>query len=271
MCLLSFYPDGVQPEADQLEIACLNNPDGFGYAIITKRGNLLIRRSMDADYLIDRLLEDRFRHRGPALFHARRGTSGTKTLSNCHPFHVGRDHRTIIAHNGVLWRPPATDPRSDTHIFAQEVMPVNFQCPDRPGVRRLLERKLGKNNKIVLLTTNRRYRRQYYIFNEALGHWTSDGAWMSNTSYQSRRASYSSSYSSNYRVRWLGKSSERSFDGGKTWVPVVKGGSKYGYCRFCREYQVVEPWTHICTVCRVCNDCGEWSRKCTCELEGVPG
>jgi glutamine amidotransferase len=100
------------PDLQDLEVGAANNPDGFGYAILTMRGNLLVRRSMDADQLLGRFAADRRKHRwGPALFHCRIGTSGTKTLQNCHPFQVGRDGRTVIAHNGVLFRPPEADRR----------------------------------------------------------------------------------------------------------------------------------------------------------------
>ena len=276
------------PDLQDLEIAAANNPDGFGYAILTVRGNLLIRRSMSADYLLERFAADRRKHRrGPALFHCRIGTSGTKTIQNCHPFQVGRDGRTVIAHNGILFRPPATSARSDTNIFAAEVMPVNYRAIDKPLIRRRLEKQIG-TNKIVLLTGNRRYRHNHYIFNERWGHWTESGVWMSNNSYRERKwkntytgAAYSSR---EVLTRQRGGKEQKSYDGGQTWYDsLTQGsrdfshfssrqqsfGSRYGYCRHCRHTQVVDPYTKICCLCRVCSDCGEWSRKCTCTLEGA--
>lgn len=273
MCLLAFYAAGVMPDPAHLEMAAENNPDGFGYAIITARNNLLIRRNMDAEQLISKFLQDRNKHRGPALWHARIGTSGTKTLGNCHPFIVGRDHRTVLAHNGVLFRPPVKESRSDTSIFASSVFPVTYRRIDAPAVRRRLERQLG-GNKVVLLTTNRKYRRAAYIFNEQLGEWEDGGAWMSNSSYRVARRKYTQV---SYSYRSKNGVSERSYDGGKTWVPdtplwggyydrAEKKGTKYGWCRWCKTQQVVDPYTHICTNCHVCGECGEWRRKCVCDL-----
>lgn len=279
MCLLCFYPRDVDPDFDDLEIGAANNPDGFGYAILTKKRNLLVRRSMDPDYLLLRFMQDRGKHHGPALFHARRGTSGTKTLFNCHPFQVGRDGRTVIAHNGVLFRPPTTENRCDTHVFAEDVMPVTYRAIDRPRERRRLERQIG-GSKIVLLTGNRRYQKSYYIFNEHLGHWTEDGAWMSNGSYKERRSYVAPCAQRPAPItRTKDGVTERSYDGGQNWWPVYQGGGtqssfpavtrgtkRYGYCRWCKTDQVVEPYTKLCTVCRICTKCEEWARKCTCKL-----
>ncbi len=271
MCLLCVLPPGITPDPGELELAAANNPDGFGYAIITARGNLLIRRGMDADHIISAFLKDRKKHQGPAIWHSRIGTSGTKGLPNCHPFIVGRDHRTVLAHNGILFRPPKEEPRSDTNIFAAEVMPVHYRTVDRPAVRLRLERQLG-SNKLALLTTNRRYRRPFYIFNAHLGEWTEMGAWMSNNSYRvmKRRTGFSG-----YRYRFQDGVGWRSYDGGKTWeivpdystwTPSRGAGSKYGWCRWCKTAQVVDPYTKICTNCHVCGECGEWLRKCECKL-----
>jgi glutamine amidotransferase len=259
------------PDPVELELSAANNPDGFGYAIITARGNLLIRRGMDADHIISAFLKDRKKHLGPAIWHSRIGTSGTKTSMNCHPFIVGRDHRTVLAHNGTLFRPPHNEPRSDTNIFAAEVMPVHFRAVDRPAVRLRLERQLG-GNKVALLTTNRRYRHPFYIFNEHLGEWTEMGAWMSNSSYRVARRRYGGN--SNYRYQYRDGNGWRSYDGGKSWELVPEGGfytaptkgTRYGWCRWCKTQQVVDPYTNICTNCHVCGECGEWRRKCECKL-----
>jgi glutamine amidotransferase len=270
LCLLCVLPAGVTPDPKELELAATNNPDGFGYAIITRQGNLLIRRGMDAGHIIDAFLKDRRKHQGPAIWHARIGTSGTKTTMNCHPFIVGRDHRTVLAHNGTLFRPPKDEPRSDTNIFAAEVMPVHYRAIDRPAVRLRLERQLG-GNKVAVLTTNRRYRHPYYIFNERLGEWTELGAWMSNTSYRIAKRRYNST---SYQYRRKDGVDWRSYDNGKTWEQATlcsgnQAGSRYGWCRWCRTAQVVDPYTHVCTHCHVCGECGEWRRNCECNLVPV--
>jgi Glutamine amidotransferases class-II len=275
MCLLCVLPAGVTPDARELELAAANNPDGFGYAIITSNGNLLIKRSMDADTIISGFFRDRKKHLGPAIWHARIGTTGTKDITNCHPFVVGGDGRTVLAHNGTLFRPPKDEPRSDTNIFASKVMPVHYRSVDRAPVRLQLERLLGPN-KVALLTTNRRYRRPYYIFNERLGEWTEFGAWMSNMSYRVVKRRYTGG-SSSYWSREKDGQMLRSYDNGKTWhpapAPTVFGakdkGTRYGWCRWCKTPQVVEPYTKVCTSCHVCSECGEWRRACSCDLAPV--
>lgn len=258
------------PDAEKLLTAALNNPDGFGFALIertrTGKEQLVIRRSMDPDYLIMEFMRARTAHpRGPAMFHCRIGTSGRLGIENCHPFRVGKDPNTVLAHNGVLFRPGREEPRSDTKIFAMEVFPSLYRKPDSVPVRQKLERALI-GNKVALLTTNPRYRHQLYIFGEERGDWIADGSWQSNSSW--RWGKYSSS-------RYPARTPSRgrvSYDGGKTWQDDEQPrrrqgkGTKYKFCKYCHTPQVVNPYTNICTNCRICNDCGEWAVKCDCEI-----
>ncbi|MFE3278408.1 class II glutamine amidotransferase [Nocardia sp. NPDC059239] len=83
---------------------------------------ILVGRGMDAEEVIDDFTAVRRRYPDrPALFHGRYATHGAVSIDNCHPFRLGRDRRTVLAHNGVLprrVRPAPYDPRSDTRMNA---------------------------------------------------------------------------------------------------------------------------------------------------------
>ena len=105
MCLLTFLPAAVMPDLTALTNGAWINEDGHGFAIVTTDG-LLVHRGMDAHEVIDAFANARGQHpSGPALFHSRLATHGDTTVDNCHPFPVGGDDRTVIAHNGILPRP----------------------------------------------------------------------------------------------------------------------------------------------------------------------
>jgi predicted glutamine amidotransferase len=100
---------GVQPDTDALLTGALVNADGHGFAIVAGRrlDRLIVQRGLDGEAVIDAFIAARLQHpQGPALFHSRLATHGDTTLDNCHPFTLGGDTRTVLAHNGVL---PAED------------------------------------------------------------------------------------------------------------------------------------------------------------------
>src|SRR5690242_2645612 len=100
MCLLTYLPPDVMPDTCALLDGAEFNRDGHGFAIVT-RTRIIIQRGMDAGRIVDAFARVRALYRdGPALFHSRLGTHGTLSRVNCHPFRVGGDTRTILAHNG---------------------------------------------------------------------------------------------------------------------------------------------------------------------------
>lgn len=191
MCLLTFMNEGTTASIDDLSVGAINNPDGFGFAI--HAGNKVIRKSgLNFDAVLDEFLKERAKHSGPALFHSRITTHGGTNLGNCHPFQVGRDTSTVVAHNGMLPIKEANG-KSDTRIFAEHLF------PSWGGVRTLDSRKMRKKlskfadgSKLVFLTADRNASQDFYIINEKLGHWV-DGIWWSNSSYKWSRYSYSGS------------------------------------------------------------------------------
>jgi hypothetical protein len=184
MCLLTFLPAQVQPDLDALASGAWHNDDGHGFAIVAG-GELIVRRSMRAGPLLDTFGELRRAHPdGPALFHSRYATHGSRTLANCHPFTVGGDRRTVVAHNGILpelVQPGRQDPRSDTRIAAED-----FLSADTLRLRRhrlALQRWMTPANKMVLLSVDRRFRKPAYLLNEDAGIWH-QGIWYSNDDFR---------------------------------------------------------------------------------------
>ncbi|MFE9327641.1 class II glutamine amidotransferase [Nocardia sp. NPDC052278] len=234
MCILTFVKPGIAPNLDALRGGAAANPHGHGYAIITA-DTITVGRSMDADAAITEFAAIRKQYpEGPALFHSRLATHGVLSLDNCHPFVVGGDARTVLAHNGILPKivhPAPDDPRSDTRIAAEEYLPVRpFGSLDSWAGRERLERWLG-TDKMVLLTIDPAYQRAAYIFNEHHGHWD-QGSWHSNHSY---------------------------LDG--LWSGEAEG--YWGYCEECGEFND-DPVGPHCRICGFCADCLYSFPKCAC-------
>lgn len=271
MCLLSYYPPGVQPDIQRLRNGCLRNRDGFGYAIVVDAGLktafIHVRKFMKHEEALSGFKADRAKYpNGPALFHSRMATGGTETEFNVHPFKVGKDEGTYVAHNGIMFSTEAKDPRSDTHYFADEIAPRFYRRLDRKGVRAQLEAFLGSGNKLVFLTVNPRYRQSAYIFNEDLGEWvegaskrTEDSEWHSNTGYKSApkyRSRGSGSYynQSGWDDEWYGVGSYQRYD----------AASSAGDCTVCGAKNSVDAITDVCDACRSCAQCEKGIEKCGC-------
>lgn len=199
MCMLCVIPPNVLPSREKLENSALNNPDGFGYAIaIPQESRILIHRTMDADEAVNKFLEDKAKYpKGYAIWHARLATQGSNTIENCHPFYVGKDKKTVLAHNGVL---PFADEgekkslldRSDTRIFAEHVLPRmgGVAALDDPHMyEALLE--ITSGSKVAILTVNPVAEYQLYLLHEKAGWYDDDKVWWSNNSCE---LSYYKSY-----------------------------------------------------------------------------
>jgi hypothetical protein len=248
MCLLTFLPTGVTPDTDALLCGSLINNDGHGFAIVTD-GRIIVERGMDADALIEAFARLRRRHpHGPALFHSRLGTHGTTRLDNCHPFPVGGDTRTVIAHNGILPKavqPADNDPRSDTRIAAEEFLPA-FGPLRLRRTRLRLERWMTRYNKMVILTVDRRFKHQAYILNESAGIWDAE-IWYSNDGYRP--------------TKW----------GRRLWSTTAYGPQNDidGLDR-CWSCGVLADDDGYCPYCGCCIDCTDPRTGCLCYRPAVP-
>jgi hypothetical protein len=247
MCLLTFFPAGVMPDTTALRYGTLVNQDGHGFAIVTDN-RIIVKHGMDAESMIETFAQQRDRHPdGPALFHSRLGTHGANHLDNCHPFPVGGDSRTVLAHNGILpqaVQPSKQDPRSDTRIAAEDFLPA-FGLLRRRRTRRQLERWMTSYNKMVILTVDRRFDQQAYILNESSGIWDG-GIWYSNDGYLPPRYKLTRMY-----PMWATDISEPTNDGLT---------DTYSRCANCSA--LVDD--DACAVCRCCPFGRELARHCLC-------
>lgn len=239
MCILTFIPEGVQPDTDALANGADNNPDGHGFAIVdTKQSRIVVRRGMEPNRLIDEFVKMRKTLDGPALFHSRIATAGLVEKVNCHPFRVGNDPTTVVAHNGILPReaqPAKSDWRSDTRIFAETLLPGrNFD--GRRSMKKLAHWLAG--DKLVILTVNPRWEANAYLVNSSKGEWdVKTGIWYSNQSYRDDYNAY----------RYYGRG--------------------YYKLKKCVNYEECGCWTYMdsCLNCR-----GEWGRGRPLALESGP-
>lgn len=253
MCLLTYFPEGIQPDAAALHKGARYNADGHGFAIVVpadasmgRKARIIVRKSMKAESLIKEFMIMRDLYpQGPALFHSRITTDGVTELYNCHPFMHSGDKRTVIGHNGILpssVRPEKGDLRSDTRIFAEEVAGF-FRLHTVTG-RLLAGEWMGSGNKIVILTVDPAYQQHGYIVNESQGEWEK-GIWYSNSSYKGFRTYGSSYYGTTASwEKW-------------TWCELQCGALA----------ATVSPYTAVCTRCRMCNLC--YAKPCECELEAA--
>ncbi|MFI6958608.1 hypothetical protein ACIBJI_34720 [Nocardia sp. NPDC050408] len=234
MCILTFVKPGISPNLDALRGGALANPHGHGYAVITA-ATITVGRGMDAEAVLNEFAAVRQQYpNSPALFHSRLATHGLRDVENCHPFVVGGDARTVLAHNGILpetVHPTQDDPRSDTRIAAEDFLPIHpFGSLDSWAGRERLERWLG-TDKMVLLSVDPAYKHSAYIFNERLGHWD-EGSWYSN----------------------------------HTYLPAEDG--YWGYCEECGYFNDNPVGPH-CSLCGFCADCLYSFPKCVCpSLDG---
>jgi len=185
MCLLTYYPAGAAIDTRALRFGAEANPDGHGFAIVTG-GRIITGHGMKAHTVIATFARTRAEHpHGPALFHSRYATRGAIDLSNCHPFRLGGDARTVLAHNGTLPKrvhPRAYDRRSDTRIAAEDYLARQpFGPIDTAAGARGLSGWLG-SSKLVILTVDPAYALTAYLFGERAGQWVG-GIWCSNRSF----------------------------------------------------------------------------------------
>lgn len=270
MCLLCYIPANAPVDWTGLENACDNNPDGFGWAI--HHGDRLeIGRFMDPTAAIDSFHSARKATPDkPALFHARWATHGVENLTNVHPFHVGDDPGTIIAHNGVLnVNVPKGDIRSDTRYFAEDILPLrSARLWDKPSKVKRLRASIMGGSKFVVFTTNRRFDHPIYIIGEDLGHWDEDGTWWSNDSYM---YSWRSLKKSGYHGYGFDMKDDKDYE-----ISIAENGDilpydgalndEDFYCPNCEAWLTYQEWNtyRYCSCCLTCLDCKQMSGDCLC-------
>jgi glutamine amidotransferase len=151
------------------------------------------------------------------------------TVDNCHPFKVGHDEQTYLAHNGILpIVEPQGDLRSDTRIFAEDLLPAigGVSALDNDQVFNLIE-DFTSGSKVCILTVDPLAKHQCYLIHENKGKVDESGVWWSNDScylptYESKKS----------RPNWM---SARSLDF------ISKDDEYWAMCNVCDEIALEEP------------------------------
>lgn len=256
MCMLCVMPPNVIPSREKLENSALNNPDGFGFAIvIPAEDRIHVERTMNPDTSIQRFLEMRTKYpESYAMWHARLATHGSTTVDNCHPFEVGYDNRTVLAHNGILpIIQPQGDLRSDTRIFAEDLLPRigGVSALDNTQVYNLIE-DFTSGSKVCILTLDPEAKRNCYLIHQEKGNIDGDGVWWSNDSCE---LGYSRKWS------WANSATSMLADDTYNQYNMVE-------CSSCRgmidSWAIEEDDLNHCPYCLTCFWCETPSVDCLC-------
>jgi len=293
MCMITYAPPNTPIDPEAILNGAVVNDDGHGFAMIAD-GALVVRRGLVAESVLEQFMEMRQRHPdGPALFHSRMATHGGVDKSNIHPFYLGNDRRTVIAHNGVFGdiHVPKGENRSDTRLFAERFLPKRPKMSLLTyGGRRKVTKWMGRFNKLVVITTNPRSRGTSFILNEEAGWWDG-GCWYSNYDYTGHymyakktvsetdsfwdeywqahlteeerdyynrlEADTDDTYRSRYSIEWS--------DAGYTVTDTraCREDDPLSQCSVCEAYGFVNQYG-VCTLCNNCNDCQMSAVTCQC-------
>ena len=260
MCMLCVIPPNVIPSRQKLENSALNNPHGFGFAIVIPSENRIhVERTMNADTSINRFLDMRGKYpEGYAMWHARYATHGSMNVENCHPFQVGvGNNLTYLAHNGIMpIVEPKGDDRSDTRIFAEDLLPAigGVTALDNPQVSNLIE-DFTNGSKVCILTVDPRAEYQCYLYHAEKGKKDESGVWWSNDSC------YLDTYT---RGSWK---SVNPLDFGLSDYSPKSGGLDFAVCTVCETYtdtNMLEWDESFCVTCGSCYECESYVTNCMC-------
>ena len=275
MCLLVVCKPNAIPKREQLTEGACSNPHGYGFAMIID-GKIFRYRTMSARKAVGKFLHMRQQYpQGYAIWHARYATHGVRNEDNCHPFQVGDDVDTVLAHNGVLDTfISKDDKRSDTRIFAEDTLPKlgGVRALDDENLYRLVE-GWASGSKIAVLTTNPQADYQLYLINEKLGHWDDDGVWWSNSSYKRTTSAYSTKYytptpksdiSPATSVDTFNYDAEQDY-----YAELLESGDKDGYviidmCPSCEALVDIDVSAEYCQYCEACMSCRSSYQDCMC-------
>jgi len=254
--MLCVIPPNVLPSREKLENSALNNPDGFGYAIaIPEEQRILVGHTMNADEAINDFLALKAKYpHGYAMWHARLATHGSMCLDNCHPFQVGKDSKTFLAHNGILPTVHEKSDRSDTRILAETILPRmgGVTALDDPQMWAVLE-EFTAGSKVAVLSVNPKAKYQIYLLHEKSGKYDESEVWWSNDSC--------------YITYYTGTKTKLSYD---SHYPSVIGGTSsvrptldWALCTVCATE--FDTWENVfCPRCSACLECTQSRVSCMC-------
>ena len=256
MCLLTFIPNGVDVDIQDLRNGAIYNDDGFGFAV-HMGDHIVTGKGMNFEEVVDRFYDVRSRFKGHAIFHSRITTHGVTDTTNCHPFRVGTDDLTVVGHNGILpIIEPKGDDRSDTRIFAEDLLPAigGVTALDNPQVSNLIE-DFTNGSKVCILTVDPRAEYQCYLYHAEKGKKDESGVWWSNDSC------YLDTYT---RGSWK---SVNPLDFGLSDYSPKSGGLDFAVCTVCETYtdtNMLEWDESFCVTCGSCYECESYITTCMC-------
>jgi len=176
MCIAIMNKAGnTLPEA-YIQNSWDNNPQGAGLLWV-ENGRLTEFKTFKCEELKKKYYELRGNaFIGNIVLHFRISTSGKHNEENLHPFFVNRG--LAFVHNGVI-HGLGDQVHSDTWHFNDSILrklPKGFLSIK--GIEILIKKAIG-HSKLLFLDKNDKY----YIINEHLGSFDSNGNWFSNTSH----------------------------------------------------------------------------------------
>lgn len=265
MCMLCVIPPNVIPDRDKLENSALNNPHGYGFAIaIPSEKRILVRKTMNADESINEFIKFREMYpEGYAMWHARFATHGDINIANCHPFKVDEAGHTWIAHNGILSTLEDKSGRSDTAIFAEDVLANmgGIHALDNDQIFNIIE-EFSRGSKLAILSVDPAAQYQCYIIHKESG-WVDDkDVWWSNHTcdlgygYGGGKYKYADDYD------W-------EVDDFSYYKKESKADNEnFLQCEFCESYTdenaVYDLHNGYCPVCGGCFECNSDMDGCMC-------
>lgn len=270
MCLLVVCKPNAIPKREELTEGACANPHGYGFAMIID-GKIYRYRTMSARKAVSKFIHMRQQYpQGYAIWHARYATHGVRNEDNCHPFQVGDDTDTVLAHNGVLDTfIGKDDKRSDTRIFAEDTLPKlgGYRALEDENLYRMIE-GWASGSKIAVLTANPNANYQLYLINERLGHWDNDGVWWSNSSYKRSTTTIGSYYKASPYTPAPSESSTY-IEEQEYYHELLENGEKEGLiivdtCPSCEALIDIDVSAEFCQYCDTCMSCFSNYQDCMC-------